>query len=128
MAATPRNFEATFKTNVQALMLLTQAAMPWMQSKSASGHSPRRKIIALSSHGSHRALPAYGLIGASKAALESLARHLALELGNQGVNVNVVLAGLVASDSTKNLPESQKFFDAIAQRRLVSGRELLAEM
>ncbi len=122
MAATPRHFEATMKTNVQALMLLTQAALPLMQ-----GEGPRRKIIALSSHGSHRALPAYGLIGASKAALESMVRHLALELGNQGINVNVVLAGLVASDSTRNFPESQKIFEAIAARRLVSGRELLAE-
>lgn len=141
LTATPRHFEATMKTNVQALMLLTQAALPLMQRDAAVGsqasslpvHSPgsdvivkRRKIIALSSHGSHRALPAYGLIGASKAALESMVRHLALELGNQGINVNVVLAGLVASDSTRNFPESQKIFEAIAQRRLVSGRELLA--
>lgn len=133
LSATPRHFEATMKTNVQALMLLTQAALPLMQpvgDAARSGTSPagqRRKIIALSSHGSHRALPAYGLIGASKAALESMVRHLALELGNQGINVNVVLAGLVASDSTRNFPESQKIFEAIAQRRLVSGRELLAE-
>ncbi len=124
--ATPRHFEATMKTNVQALMLLTQAALPLMQ-RDSDPTAQRRKIIALSSHGSHRALPAYGLIGASKAALESMVRHLALELGNQGINVNVVLAGLVASDSTRNFPESQKIFDAIAQRRLVSGRELLAE-
>ncbi|MGN6133220.1 MAG: SDR family oxidoreductase [Aureliella sp.] len=122
MSATPRHFEATMRTNVQALMLLAQAALPWMK-----GDGPRRKIIALSSHGSHRALPAYGLIGASKAALESLARHLALELGNQGINVNVVLAGLVASDSTRSFPESERLFAAIAERRLVSGRELTAD-
>ena len=128
LAATPRHFEATMKTNVQALMLLTQAALPLMQRDAASPDAARRrKIIAMSSHGSHRALPAYGLIGASKAALESMTRHLALELGNQGINVNVVLAGLVASDSTRNFPESQRIFDAIAERRLVSGRELLAE-
>lgn len=125
LTATPRHFEATMKTNVQALMLLTQAAMPLMQR--TGDNNQRRKIIALSSHGSHRALPAYGLIGASKAALESMVRHLALELGNQGINVNVVLAGLVASDSTRNFPESQRIFEAIAERRLVSGRELLAE-
>ncbi len=126
LTATPRHFEATMKTNVQALMLLTQAALPLMQ-RGDDATAQRRKIVALSSHGSHRALPAYGLIGASKAALEALVRHLALELGNQGINVNVVLAGLVASDSTRNFPESQRIFEAIAQRRLVSGRELLAE-
>lgn len=126
MSATPRHFEATMTTNVQALMLLAQGALPLM-TNNADADAPRRKIIALSSHGSHRALPAYGLIGASKAALESLSRHLALELGNQGINVNVVLAGLVASDSTRNFPGSEQLFSAIAQRRLVSGRELKAE-
>jgi enoyl-[acyl-carrier protein] reductase III len=128
LAATPRHFDAAMKTNVQALMLLTQAALPLLhRDPQSSDAARRRKIIALSSHGSHRALPAYGLIGASKAAIESMSRHLALELGNQGINVNVVLAGLVASDSTRNLPESQRIFEAIAQRRLVSGRELLAD-
>lgn len=127
MSATPRHFEAAMRTNVQALMLLAQGAMPLMQREPSNPEAQmRRRIVALSSHGSHRALPAYGLIGASKAALESLVRHLALELGNQGVNVNVVLAGLVASDSTRNLPESQQIFEEIARRRLVSGRELLA--
>ena len=55
-------------------------------------------------------LPAYGLIGASKAALESLVRHLAFELGNSGINFNVVLAGLVETDSTRHLPGAKNCF------------------
>lgn len=135
MDATPRHFEATMKTNVQALLTLAQGALPLMRvdangdnaNDSVSGFPRRRKIIALSSHGSHRALPAYGLIGTSKAAVESLVRHLALELGNEGINVNVVLAGLVPSDSTRNLPESESMFNAISHRRLLGGRQLTAQ-
>ncbi len=119
MEATPKHFDAAMKTNVQALMLLTQACVPWM-----TDETQRRKIVALSSHGSHLALPAYGLIGASKAALESLCRHLALELGNCGINVNVVLAGLVETDSTRMFPGSEEAFATIAARRLVNGRPL----
>ncbi len=119
MEATPKHFEAAMKTNVQALMLLTQACVPWM-----TDESQRRKIVALSSHGSHLALPAYGLIGASKAAIESLCRHLALELGNRGINVNVVLAGLVETDSTRMFPGSEEAFATVAARRLVNGRPL----
>ena len=122
MDATPKHFEAAMKTNVQALMLLAQACVPWM-----TDESQRRKIIALSSHGSHLALPAYGLIGASKAAIESLARHLALELGNRGINVNVVLAGLVETDSTKSFPNADVAFAAVAARRSVNGRALTPE-
>jgi enoyl-[acyl-carrier protein] reductase III len=122
MDASPTNFEAAMNTNVRALLLLSQAALPLMKHD-----GPRRKIIALSSHGSHRALPAYGLIGASKAALESLVRHLALELGNQGINVNTLLAGLVETDSTRNFPGAQQAFDQVAGRRLVSGLPLTAQ-
>ncbi|MEZ6135100.1 MAG: SDR family oxidoreductase [Pirellulaceae bacterium] len=124
--ATPKHFDAAMKTNAQSLMLLAQAARPWLDAAGKQSDA-RRKIIALSSHGSHRALPAYGLIGASKAAVESLVRHLALELGNSGVNVNVLLAGLVETDSTQNFPGAEQAFAAVAARRLVSGQPLSAE-
>jgi enoyl-[acyl-carrier protein] reductase III len=122
MDASPSNFDAAMHTNVRALMLLTQTALPLMRHD-----GPRRKIIALSSHGSHRALPAYGLIGMSKAALESLVRHLALELGNQGINVNTLLAGLVETDSTRSFPGAELAFQEVASRRLVSGMALSPE-
>lgn len=120
--ASDRHFELTMNTNVRPLLHLVQAGMPLMQ------RTPNRKrVIAISSHGSHRALPHYGLIGGSKAALESLVRHLALELGGQGVNVNVVQAGLVETDSTKLLPGSEFMFQAALERSCVGERRLLAE-
>lgn len=121
MDASPRHFENAMNTNVRALLLLTQAARPMLERSEG-----RAKVIAISSHGSHKALPAYGLIGASKAALESLVRHLALELGNRGINVNTVLAGLVETDSTRALPGSGEFFAAVNQRRMMAGRPLTA--
>jgi enoyl-[acyl-carrier protein] reductase III len=120
MDASPRHFENAMNTNVRALLLLTQAARPLLERTEG-----RAKVIAISSHGSHKALPAYGLIGASKAALESLVRHLALELGNRGVNVNAVLAGLVETDSTRGLPNSAEFFAGVNDRRMMGGRPLL---
>lgn len=122
MDASPTHFASTMNTNVRSLMLLAQAARPLM-----IGDRAKRKIVALSSHGSHRALPAYGLIGASKAALESLVRHLAYELGNDGINVNTLLAGLVATDSTSALPGSQTAFDVVRSQRVVAGTELTPE-
>ncbi len=99
LKATAKNFEAAMSINALALINLLQAAVPLLERPQR-----RAKVIALSSHGSHRALPAYGLIGASKAALASLVRHFALELGDRGVNVNVLEAGLVETDSTRQLP------------------------
>lgn len=119
LATTARNFEAAMNTNVRALLFLTQAAVPLMERSEG-----RKKIIGISSHGSHMALPMYGVIGGSKAALESIARHLALEIGDRGFNVNIVQAGLVETDSTKRLPGSDQMFAARRTRQMVGERDL----
>jgi len=122
IASSVRNFESTMKTNVLALLLLAQSGLKLLERASGRG-----KIIALSSHGSHLALPMYGMIGSSKAALESCARHLALELGPRGINVNVVKAGLVDTDSTRKIPNSDQLFEATRKYRNMTGdRGLLA--
>jgi enoyl-[acyl-carrier protein] reductase III len=121
LGATARNFEAAFNTNVRALMFLVQSTVPLLE------QSPgRAKIIALSSHGSQMALPWYGLIGASKAALESLVRHLTLEIGDRGINLNVVLAGLVETDSTRRIPNSDQIFAARKHKTMTGDRMLTA--
>jgi len=120
MTSTIRNFEATMKTNVLALVYLVQSGLKLMER--ASG---RAKVRALSSHGSHLALPMYGMIGSSKAALESCVRHLALELGDRGINVNVVKSGLVDTDSTRKIPRSQELFEATRKMRNMTGDRFL---
>jgi enoyl-[acyl-carrier protein] reductase III len=120
-STTDRHFDATMHTNVRALLLLVQAALPLLERPAPE----RAKVVALSSHGSHRALPHYALIGASKAALEALVRHCALELGPRGINFNVVLAGLVDTDSTRQIPQAEALFAGHAGRLLVGPRALL---
>jgi enoyl-[acyl-carrier protein] reductase III len=120
--ASPRHFEATMNTNVRALMYLVQAALPLLERTTG-----RAKVVALSSHGSHLALPMYGLIGASKAALESLVRNLTLEVGDRGVNCNIVLAGLVETDSTRFIPNSQEVFASRRYKSMTGDRMLAAE-
>jgi enoyl-[acyl-carrier protein] reductase III len=119
--STPVHFEATMNANVRATLALAQAALPML--KRTEG---RAKLIAMSSHGSHLALPHYGLIGASKAALEALVRHLALELGPLGVNCNVVLAGLIETDSTRRVPNSAQIFAGAQAKRMTGSRTLTA--
>jgi enoyl-[acyl-carrier protein] reductase III len=121
LATTARQFEAAMNTNTRALLFLMQSAMTLMRRKEG-----RAKVIALSSYGSHFALPMYGLIGSTKAALESLARHLALECGSQGINVNVVQAGLVDTDSTRSIPGSKQLFELRKTKTMVGERVLEA--
>ena len=55
-----------------------------------------------SRRGALRAIPMYAAVGASKAALESLVRHLAVELAPRGIRVNAVSAGVVDTDALKH--------------------------
>lgn len=96
------------EANAFALTLLAQHAVPVMP---AGG-----RIIALSSLGASRAMPGYGFVGASKAALESLVRSLAQELGPQGITVNTVSAGAVDTDALAHFPNREQVLAEFASR------------
>jgi enoyl-[acyl-carrier protein] reductase III len=53
-------------------------------------------------------MPDYGVVGDSKAALESLTRYLAVELSPKNIVVNAVSPGIVETDALKH-------FDALRQ-------------
>ena len=117
LITTARQFEAAMNTNVRALIFLLQAAIPLLERSEG-----RAKVITLSSHGSRLALPMYGLVGTTKAALESLIRHFALELGDRGINLNVVQSGLVDTDSTRQFPNREQVFARARGASLVGQR------
>ncbi|MGB8434747.1 MAG: enoyl-[acyl-carrier-protein] reductase FabL [Burkholderiales bacterium] len=96
------------ETNALALTLLAQHAVPMMP---AGG-----RIIAMSSLGAVRAMPAYGFVGASKAALEAMVRTLAQELGPHGIRVNTVSAGVVDTDALAYFPNREQLLESFAQR------------
>jgi len=105
---TLKHWRWCMETNALALNLLTQRALPLMP---AGG-----RIVALSSLGASRAMPGYGFIGASKAALEALARGLAQELGPRGFRVNVVSAGVVDTDALAYFPNREALLAGFAAR------------
>lgn len=81
------------------------------------------RIIALSSLGAERAIPNYAFIGASKAALEALARSLSLELAVDGITVNTVSAGVVDTDALKHFPNREQLLESY-QAHALSDRPL----
>ncbi len=94
MELTLHHWHWTLDINSWALLALAQKAVPLMKNGG--------KIIAISSLGSIRAIPNYTLVGASKAALESVVRHLAQDLAPNKINVNAVSAGVVDTDALKH--------------------------
>jgi len=55
------------------------------------------------------AWPAYDWMGVAKAALESLTRYLARDLGPEGVRVNLVAAGPIRTMAAKSIPSFAAF-------------------
>jgi len=105
---TLKHWRWCMETNALALNLLAQRAVPLMP--------PGARIIAMSSLGAARAMPDYGFIGASKAALESLVRTLAQELGARQIRVNTVSAGVVDTDALRYFPNREQLLANFAQR------------
>ncbi len=105
---TRKHFRRCMETNALALNSLAQNAVPIM--------SDGGVLIGISSLGSERAIPNYTFIGASKAALESIARGLAQELGPRKIRVNIVSAGVVDTDALKHFPNREHLLDEYAQR------------
>lgn len=82
------------ETNAAAFLRLVQAA------------PAVRSVLALSSLGASRVLPGYGIVGASKAALETLVRYLAVELAPR-CRINAISPGLVDTDSLRKFPNAE---------------------
>ena len=103
-----KHFRWCMETNALAVNLLAQRAVPLMPGGG--------RIIAMSSLGASRAMPDYGFIGASKAALEALVRALAQELGPRGIRVNTVSAGVVDTDALTHFPNREELLANFAHR------------
>lgn len=108
MELSSRHWNWAMDINARALLTLTQHAVPLMQQGG--------RIMAVSSMGAVRAVENYTAVGASKAALESLVRHLAVELGPLNISVNTISAGAVDTEALKKFPNRQQILDAALAR------------
>jgi 3-oxoacyl-[acyl-carrier protein] reductase len=97
---TLRDFDDLFAVNVRAPFFVVQQLLPIM----GEGGS----IVLVSSLAARAAFGTIAAYAASKGALESLARHLALACGARGIRVNAVAPGLVAKDDEEESTARQR--------------------
>lgn len=115
---TARHLDFTLALNTRAFFELVRTLLPTLRAGSA--------VVAVSSAGAQRAVPAYTTVGTSKGALEALARHLAVELAPQGIRVNILSPGSVMTDAWEAFPDKeQRLADAL--RRSPRGRLVAPE-
>ncbi len=75
------------------------------------------RVYALSSTGAIRVAPMYGAVSAAKAALESHARQLALELGEQGIAINCLRPGVTDTPALRAIPGHEPY---VAKARAIN--------
>lgn len=78
-------------------------------------------IVTMSYLGAAEAVPHYGLMGPVKAALESLVRYLALELGPRNIRVHAVSPGPIPTRAASGLADFEDMMRQ-AERKAPLGR------
>lgn len=105
----PSQWDMSFRTNAQALLLLAREGLNSLV-------QPGGCIVALSSLGSQRYVPFYGVVGITKAAVENLVRYLAVELAPRGIRVNAVSGGMIESETLTAFPQYETMCQSILDR------------
>jgi NAD(P)-dependent dehydrogenase (short-subunit alcohol dehydrogenase family) len=89
---TAEDAQAVFAVNVLGLLYCAQVFVPGMIERGAGA------IVNFSAAAAEIHTPGIGVYPASKAAVVSLTKQMALELGRHGIRVNAVSPGLMATD------------------------------
>ena len=123
LSADEGQIDKIWEVNVKGAWRLCRLSVDaWM-----AGHGG--SIINIASVGGIRPDPLIAAYGASKAALISITRALAVELGPQGVRVNAIAPGLVRTDFSRVLwenPELRERTTATTALRRVAEPEEIA--
>ena len=118
MELTPEGLNEMLLTNVTGYAFTAQEAAKMM--------IPRHKgsIVMISSVQSHGAVPRMLAYAASKAAINSVSRSIALELARDGIRCNTLIAGAIRVDRLDGLSDEE-----MARKRAnwPSGRESTPE-
>jgi enoyl-[acyl-carrier protein] reductase III len=102
----PKGWDWTMNINARSFLFASQRAAGLMEPR-GGGH-----IVSISSPGAHHVLPEYVVVGASKAAIESITRYLAVELAPRNIIVNAVAPGIVETDALKH-------FDTMSDKEII---------
>jgi meromycolic acid enoyl-[acyl-carrier-protein] reductase len=103
MSAPPESASVAFQTSAYSFKALAEALLPLLRSNEGGS------LVGMDFDATV-AWPVYDWMGVAKAALESVSRYLARDLGPAGVRVNLVSAGPVETPAAGGIPG----FDGLA--------------
>jgi NAD(P)-dependent dehydrogenase (short-subunit alcohol dehydrogenase family) len=99
-AITEEEYDKTFDINVKGTLFTVQKALPLLR----DGGS----VILTSSTSTTRALPAFSVYGATKAAIRNFARHWILDLKDRRIRVNAISPGPTKTPGLQGLTNNDE--------------------
>ena len=111
------DLERMRRTNVDGLIHVTRAAVGGMKQR---GYGRVVNITSIAAHGT--TLPGSTFYAATKAAVSTLTRRFAMELGPHGITVNAVAPGFILTDMVtegRSKQEYEQLLKSISDRSMV---------
>lgn len=110
----------TLNINARSILFGAQAAVPYMRQMGWG------RIITVTSIGSRRVFPEYGVVGVSKAAIEAVTRYLAIELAHENIIANCISPGVVITGALDFFPRRTAMIEH-AEQNTPAGRLVTPE-
>ena len=99
--------------------VMANSLVYWVQDLYRAGFLQQgSKVYAMTSEGTSRVIPSYGVVSGAKAAMESHVRQLAMEFARRGagIAVNSIRAGVTDTPALRKIPENQRMIDVTLAR------------
>ena len=115
------NFKNSLDISAYSFIEVARRAHPMMEENGGT-------LITLTYQGSNKVTPFYNVMGVAKAALEATTRYLANDLGPDGIRVNAISAGPVATRAASGLTHFEELLNEAAAksplRRTIDASEV----
>jgi NAD(P)-dependent dehydrogenase (short-subunit alcohol dehydrogenase family) len=124
------DFDRIMRVNLRGVFLTAREGARCMIA-AGSKKNGRGRILLIGSLGARKALPGIAAYCTSKAGVVMLGKALAREWANQGINVNVLSPGYIATELNEAWLESesgQKLVQSFPRRRVMRAEDLDATL
>jgi enoyl-[acyl-carrier protein] reductase I len=92
------DFHVAMDASVYTLLALTRGALPLFKKRGGGS------VVAMTYYGGEKVVLGYRIMGVAKAALDSIGRYLAADLGRDNVRVNLLSLGPLRTMSARGIP------------------------
>lgn len=104
------DFQLALDVSAYSLLALTRAAEPLFKKRGAGS------VVGLTYYGGEKVVLGYKVMGIAKAALDSIGRYLAAELGPANIRVNLLSLGSQRTIAARGIPGFLDMYNAASQR------------